>query len=120
MPASSHKGCYQLYRSGCRNCLMSPVTRRIFVVTVAAVVGTVLARSSTVFGDAPADNIFLEDLGQIFRGDRFASAQAIGREYLRYFPAEANKPKLASLICGEFVAPDGRDPWATREWVRAR
>ncbi len=100
---------------------MNPFTRRTCVVAAAAALGAVLARFSRLSGVAQANDGLAEDLAQVLRGDRFASAQVVGREYLRYFPAEANKAKLNSLIRGGLGAPGlGRGPSATREWLSGR
>ena len=88
-------------------------TRRVFVAATTAfgAVGSSGAR---------AEDTLAEDLVRVFRNRR--SAQAVGREYLRRAPAEADRSKLVSLIHGHRGEPPPRDRGlrALQEWIGAR
>lgn len=92
---------------------MGLCTRRQCVAALAVALGAVLTGFSRLGGGAPV-GLLTQDLAQIFRGNRLSAAQAVGREYLRCFPAEADKALLASRICGP---GDGDGFRLTRPWL---
>lgn len=101
---------------------MAKLTRRTVFLTLTSALAVFLGHSDGGPASPDVDNgIEAENLLKIFDGHE-PSAQAVGREYLRKVPAEADSSILISLVRDpqNEIAASASDPQAIRLWARSK
>ena len=95
-------------------------TRRTFLLRTLAFIGTGISlRSSRVFAARPRFAIHGSAARLIACVDAKRSAEIIGVEYLRAFPAEGNAEQLANLIFSSFGIGYQDLVWADRQEIKS-